>query len=40
MSSYLCCKHIFIIIIIVVTVLCAVFPQLVTWLPTTMAAGA
>ena len=30
----------FIIIIIVVTVLCAVFPQLVTWLPTTMAAGA
>ncbi|MCI7734989.1 MAG: TRAP transporter large permease subunit [Dysosmobacter sp.] len=30
----------FILIIIVVTVLCAVFPQLVTWLPTTMAAGA
>ena len=30
----------FIAIIIVVTVLCAVFPQLVTWLPTTMAAGA
>ena len=30
----------FIIIIVVVTVLCAVFPQLVTWLPTTMAAGA
>ena len=30
----------FIIIIVIVTVLCAVFPQLVTWLPTTMAAGA
>ena len=30
----------FILIIIIVTVLCAVFPQLVTWLPTTMAAGA
>ena len=30
----------FIIIICIVTVLCAVFPQLVTWLPTTMAAGA
>lgn len=30
----------FILIIIVVTILCAVFPQLVTWLPTTMAAGA
>ena len=30
----------FILIIIVVTVLCAVLPQLVTWLPTTMAAGA
>ena len=30
----------FILIIIVVTVLCAVFPQLVTWLPTTVAAGA
>ena len=30
----------FILIILVVTVLCAVFPQLVTWLPTTMAAGA
>ena len=30
----------FIIIICIVTVLCAVFPPLVTWLPTTMAAGA
>lgn len=30
----------FIIIICVVTALCAIFPPLVTWLPTTMAAGA